>query len=227
MDEIDPISPEVLANPRTWLLIASALFLLVGLFAVPGRAWAAGGPLGIDHRLPVDNHGIWKESVEFKIRDAVVVSALAGALWEGGKTRLGKTFWQAVDAEVLGLSTTFVAKRIFQRSRPRRTADPNQWFQGCCNHLSFPSGDVTAFSAAVNPFVLEYGSQYPGVYALELLPLYSMVERMKVRAHWQTDVLGGFAVGFLAAWYERKWFKTPFTLSIMPEGIQVGLKFKF
>jgi len=27
---------------------------------------------------------------------------IAGALWEGGQTRLGKTFWQAIDSSALG-----------------------------------------------------------------------------------------------------------------------------
>ena len=42
---------------------------------------------------------------------------------------------------------------------------------------------------------LEYGHDNPAVYALELLPLYDAIARVKVQSHWQTDVLAGFALG--------------------------------
>ena len=34
-------------------------------------------------------------------------------------------------------------------------------------------------TTAVTPFVLEYGPEYPAVYALELLPLYDGIARVK------------------------------------------------
>jgi hypothetical protein len=67
---------------------------------------------------------------------------------------------------------------------------PNERFKG--GGHSFPSGDVTAISSAITPFVLEYGPEHPSVYAPELLPLYDSMARMKSQAHWQTDVLAGW-----------------------------------
>ena len=52
-------------------------------------------------------------------------------------------------------------------------------------------------TTAVTPFVLEYGAEHPAVYALELLPLYDGIARVKSQAHWQTDVLASLASGDL------------------------------
>jgi len=81
-----------------------------------------------------------------------------------------------------------VLKDVFTRARPIQRNDPNAWFQGG-SHYSFPSGEGPAVSSIVAPFVFEYGNQQPGVWALEALPLYDAIARMKVQAHWQTDVL--------------------------------------
>lgn len=120
--------------------------------------------------------------------------------WEGGETRLGKTDRQAVDATVFSVLSAGIMKRIFTRQRPSETDDPNKFFQGG-SRASFPSGEVAAMSAIVTPFVLEYRHENPGVYALELLPLYDAVARVKARGHWQSDVLVGFGVGTLAGYY--------------------------
>lgn len=189
-------------------------------------AWAAGGPLGIDHRVTYDNSGIWQRNIQLDVVRGVLAAEIAGALWEGGDSRVGKTFWQSIDASVIAGGSTFILKRVFQRPRPSQTADPNLWFQGCCNYLSFPSGEVSAVTASVTPFVLEYGPDNPWVYALEIIPAYDMVARVKTHGHWQTDVLGGYAVGFLAGWYAHQ-LKVPLVLSIMPHGIYIGLKMDF
>jgi hypothetical protein len=63
-----------------------------------------------------------------------------------------------------------VLNNTFRRLRPSQTDDPNQWFKH--GGHSFPSGEVTAISAIVTPFVLEHREDHPAVYALELLPLY-------------------------------------------------------
>src|SRR6185437_9885837 len=84
-------------------------------------------------------------------------AALAGvgALWEGGDDRLGKTFWQSVDAGVFSGVAETALKYVFSRERPSQTSDPNRWFTG--HGQSFPSGEVTTTSSLVTPFVLEYG----------------------------------------------------------------------
>ncbi len=205
------------------------LLLVVCLCCMyPAGAVAAGGPLGIDYRLSYDNSGIYKRSYQKDFMDALIAGELGGALWFGGKSRLGRTFWQAVDSSALAAGSTFVLKRIFQRTRPEqeRTADPNKWFQGCCNHLSFPSGEVAGVTSIVTPFILEYRHQHPWIWGLELLPAYDAEARMKTWGHWQTDVLAGFALGTFTGYlaHERK---TPFLLSVLPGGFMVGLHERF
>jgi undecaprenyl-diphosphatase len=199
------------------------LSLLPGLFLAP-PARAGGGPLGIDSKLSYDDSGIWRRSTQLEVLDAAMATAVVGALWEGSENRLGRTYWQSVDASLTSGAVTLAMKYIFSRKRPYQTDDPNQWFTG--NGQSFPSGEVTTMSALVNPFVLEYGGDYPAVYALELLPVYDGYARMKVQAHWQTDVLAGFGIGFAAAYFERK-LKTPLILQVLPHGLQVGIRKQF
>lgn len=184
-------------------------------------AHAAGGPLGIDHRWSYDNSGIWARNHQFQVEDAALATMLGGALWEGGQSRLGKTFWQSIDAAIIGTASSTVLKAVFTRARPIQENNPNAWFQGG-SHYSFPSGEVTFMAAAVTPFVLEYRQQYPAVYGLELLPTYIALARMKLQAHWQTDVLAGFALGTAAGWYTHS-RKTPFLLEVLPHGFEVGL----
>jgi undecaprenyl-diphosphatase len=117
-------------------------------------------------------------------------------------------------------------KRVFSRQRPDRTSDPNRWFKGGGNQ-SFPSGEVTTTSAVVTPLVLEYGREHPAVYALELLAVYDAIARMKVRAHWQSDVIAGFALGTGVGYFAHARSGTPLVLSVMPHGIYVGLKKKW
>jgi len=80
---------------------------------------------------------------------------------------------------------------------------------------------VTAVSAIVTPFVLEYGAEKPTVYALEVLPLYDAIARMKVRGHWQTDVLAGFALGTASGYYAHH-RASPFVLGYLPHAVFVG-----
>lgn len=182
----------------------------------------AGGPLGIDHRLSYDNSGIWKRSNQNALLDLMVGAEIAGGLWEGGEDRIGKTLWQAIDATAISAVSTEGMKLIFTRERPAQINDPNQWFKGGSN-ASFPSGEVSAVAAVVTPFVLEYGRDNPAVWALEALPVYDAVARMKVQAHWQTDVLAGFAVGTYAGYYAHS-RDNPIILNVLPHGFMVGIR---
>jgi membrane-associated phospholipid phosphatase len=188
-------------------------------------AFAGGGPLGIDHRLAYDDSGVWKRSNQLALEDLTIAAVIGGSLWEGGETRIGNTFWRSLDASVLGAVSSTVAKDVFTRARPSQGNDPNQWFQGS-GHYSFPSGEVTFISAAITPFVLEYRKDEPAVYALELLPLYDAIGRMKQQAHWQTDVLAGFALGTASGYYAQH-RDSPFFLGLLPGGFEVGLKTRF
>ncbi|MEO5810890.1 MAG: phosphatase PAP2 family protein, partial [Rhodanobacter sp.] len=157
-------------------------------------ALAGGGPLGIDHRLHYDNSGIWKRSNQKVLLYGGLATVAAGALAFGDDNKLGDTFWRSVDAVVVTSATTTVMKFAFQRERPSDTSDPNQFFQGMHNK-SFPSGEVGALSAAVTPFIVNYGDEHPAVYALALIPMYDAVARLKTRGHWQSDVLVSMAIG--------------------------------
>ncbi len=207
---------------RTSFLVAFLVLALTGASA----ARAASGPLGIDHRLPYDDHGIFKRQTQLDLMYLMVGTEIAGGLWLGDQSRLGHTFWQSIDASALGAVSSFTLKRVFQRSRPSQTDDPNQWGQGCCNHLSFPSGEVTAVSAMVTPFVLEYHQDHPWVWALEALPAYDAVARMKTWGHWQTDVLAGFALGTALGYYAHA-RKSPLVFSVLPDGFMVGYRAEF
>jgi len=188
-------------------------------------ALAGGGPLGIDHRVPVDDSGIWQRKYQTGLMTLMIGGEIAGAMWEGGETRIGKTFWQSIDASVLGGASAEVLKVAFSRERPSTTDNPNKFFQGNGNR-SFPSGEVTAASAIVTPFVAEYRADHPAVYALEILPAYDMVARVKVRGHWQSDVLAGFALGTGWGIYAHS-RSQPLILSALPQGFMVGLRKKF
>ncbi|MGH8128892.1 MAG: phosphatase PAP2 family protein [Gammaproteobacteria bacterium] len=202
---------------RVRSILVAVLFVLWAAVAV-----AAGGPLGIDHRLSYDNSGIWKRSNQKLLLGLMVGTEVVGGLWEGGQTRLGRTFWQSIDASAIAAVSSQALKYAFTRARPSQTDNPNLWFQGG-SHYSFPSGEVATVSAIVTPFVLEYRRDTPAVYALELLPLYDAVARVKVRGHWQSDVVASLALGTLAGYYAHL-RKSPIILSVLPHGFFVGLR---
>jgi membrane-associated phospholipid phosphatase len=185
-----------------------------------GLAHAGGGPLGIDHVVTMDDSGIWKRSTQNAVLSVVVVGDIGAALWEGGETRIGKTLWQSVDSMLISTVAANGSKLVFTRARPTQTDDPNQWFKGG-HHYSFPSGEVAAMSGIVTPFVLEYAKDNPAVWAFELLPAYDAEARVKVHAHWQSDVLAGWAIGTAAGYYAHS-RDSPWTLSVLPHGLAVG-----
>lgn len=213
------------ASVRRGLLVYRLAALLLMIFSVGFvPAYAGGGLLGIDHRLAYDDSGIWARSNQNALIDSMMGLVGIGALWEGGDDRLGKTFWQSVDAGVISGVAATALKYAFSRERPSQTANPNEWFTG--HGQSFPSGEVTTTSSLITPFVLEYGKDHPAAYALELLPIYDAIARMKTRGHWQSDVLAGYALGTASAYFLHR-SGSPLIFSIMPRGIQVGLKKQF
>lgn len=179
----------------------------------------------LDRRLHYQDNGIWQRKRQLDFEYAVILGEVGGSLWFGGQSRIGKTFWRSMDASFYTAITVQAMKYAFSRARPRQSASPDHWFQGnCCQ--SFPSGEVSFQASAVTPFIAEYHKQYPWVWALEALPAYDALARMKTHGHWQTDVLAAWAIGTawgLYAHYEPK----PLILSIMPHGILVGIHVKF
>jgi membrane-associated phospholipid phosphatase len=204
-----------------------ALCLLTGLLAsvLPATAWSAGGFLGIDARVGGEASGIWRRSNQQFLQDATPLVVVGMALWEGNDSRLGHASWQSVDSMVIGAVTSEAMKRIFSRARPTQSDDPNQWFKGS-GHQSFPSGEVMEITTAITPYVLEYGRDHPAVYALELLPLYDGIARVKSHAHWQTDVLASFALGTGIGCYSHS-RNVPISVQLLPHSVTVGWKISF
>lgn len=188
-------------------------------------AMASGGPLGIDHRLHYDNSGIWKRSNQNVLMYGTILAVGGGALAFGDNDKLGDTFWRSVDAMVVSSVGAQAMKYTFQRERPSQTDNPNRFFQG--RHAqSFPSGEVTAISAAVTPFMVAYGDDHPAIYALALLPVYDAVARVKTRGHWQSDVLVGAAIGTgVGLWAAHR--QSPLIIGWLPGGFQVGFVHHF
>jgi len=200
------------------------LFSLAAL-ASGSTAHAAGGPFGIDHRLHYDNSGIWNRNNQKALMYGSILTVGVGALALGDDSKLGDTFWRSVDSMVItGVAATGM-KYGFRRERPSQTASPNQWFKSS-SAQSFPSGEVAAISAAVTPFIVNYGQDHPAVYALALLPAYDAVARMKTRGHWQSDVLVGAALGTgIGIWSAHR--HSPLILGWLPGGFQVGFVHHF
>ena len=209
------------AAPRIGRPGRSAVLLAAALCAAP-PVLAGGGLFGLDHRVSYDNSGIWARSNQDALIAVLIAGEVGGAVWEGGEERFGRTLWQSIDASVIGGVSSEVLKFTFSRERPSATSDPNQWFKGHGNQ-SFPSGEVTLTSAVVTPLVLEYGRDHPAVWALELLPIYDGIARVKVWGHWQSDVIAGFVLGSAAGYYAHS-RSSPLVLSVMPHAVYVGLK---
>jgi len=179
----------------------------------------------LDHRVSFDASGVWNPNVYRGVVGALTVAEIGGAVWEGADTRVGKTLWQGIDSEIIAGVAATAGKYIFTRERPSTADNPCLWFRGGSNY-SFPSGEASVAAALVTPYVLEYGSEYPMTYALLLLPLYVGAGRIKNQAHWQTDVLAGWAVGGLSGWYAHS-RDVPLTIELLPHGLAVGYKRQF
>ncbi|MDB6090972.1 MAG: phosphatase family protein [Gammaproteobacteria bacterium] len=204
---------------RNWRL---CLLLLV--FASSGAA-AAGGPLGIDHEWSRDESGIWARKYQTGLELGVIAVELGGALWLGNDSELGHTMWQTVDATAISSVAALGLKRAFGRARPDQGNNPNAWFRGSCCE-SFPSGEVTLQASFVTPLIVNYARQYPWIWALELLPIYDSIARLKSHAHWQTDVIAGWALGTGIGYWSTTW-RTPLTVRILPGGLSIGLSKRF
>ncbi len=200
--------------------------LLGAALLFTSSARAGGGLLGLDHLVTLDDHGIWARNNQSLLFDAMLVGEGAIALWEGNDSRLGHTMWQSIDATMVAGVAAQGMKMAFSRSRPNQAPDPDQWFQGS-GHASFPSGEVTIISAIITPILLEYRHDHPWVYALEVLPTYDAIARVKVHGHWQSDVLAGYALGAAAGFYMHQRQNTPLVLSVLPHGFYIGFKKSF
>lgn len=199
--------------------------LLLALLSYSFPVMAGDGFLGIDHELSLDRRGIWARKYQTGLEFGVLAVEIGGSLWLGNDDELGHTLWQAVDSTAVSSLTAEVLKLSFSRARPDQGNNPNQWFKGrCCD--SFPSGEVTVQASFVTPFIVNYARDYPWVWALELLPAYDALARLKSQEHWQTDVLAGWVLG-TAAGYWATTRSTPLSVQILPRGLSVGFYKRF
>ena len=202
-----------------------ALFLALLLVGAEDCAYADGGPLGIDHAWALDQSGIWARHYQTALQFSVIAVEVGGALWLGNDDRLGHTFWQTMDSSVVAGIASQALKLTFSRARPNQGNDPDKWFQGrCCE--SFPSGEVTLQASFVTPLIVNYRNDTPWIWALELLPLYDSIARLKSQAHWQTDVLAGWALGSAVGYWSAS-RKTPVFVQVLPRGVSIGLSKRF
>jgi undecaprenyl-diphosphatase len=172
-----------------------------------------------------DESGPWNPHVYRGIVDTLSIAQIGGAVWEGAESRFGRTMWQGIDSQLISVTTTTIASRVFTRVRPAVENNPCLWFHGGSNY-SFPSSEAGFSASLVTPYILEYGHDHPATYALALLPLYVGTARVKNQAHWQTDVLAGWAIGGLSGWYSHS-RDTPILIELLPHGVAVGLHAHF
>jgi undecaprenyl-diphosphatase len=195
------------------------------MLLLPGVVCAGGGPLGIDSELNPDTRGIWARGVQTGIENGAIAVELAGALWFGNDDKLGHAFWQDIDATALSGVAAQLMKYAFSRARPDQGGNPNQWFKGSCCQ-SFPSGEVTLQAAFVTPLIINYYREDPWIWALEALPVYDAIARLKSRAHWQTDVIAGGLLGTgVGYWVTTR--NTPLSVQILPRGMTIGFSKRF
>lgn len=204
-------------RPRSSCSVAVACVMAVA--SLPAVA-------GIDHRVTPDAHGIWSRGVQNTLRYGVMVTEVGGALWLGGDDPLGHTFWETIDSSIVSSAAAEAGKRVFGRRRPSETDDPNDWFNhgSCCR--SFPSGEVALQASFVTPFIVNYAGDHPWVWALEALPAYDAIARVKSGSHWQTDVIAGWALGSAVGyWMAQR--NSPFFLQVLPHGVTAGVQMRF
>jgi undecaprenyl-diphosphatase len=194
--------------------------LLLLLTLAAGQANA-----GFDHELPLDQNGIWARSYQTGLENGVIALEVAGSLWFGNDNELGHTFWQTIDASTLSAIGAIAMKHAFSRARPEQGNNPNAWFKGS-GYQSFPSGEVTLQASFVTPFIANYAREYPWIWTLEALPVYDAFARMKSQAHWQTDVIAGWALG-TAVGYWSTTRAVPLSVQLLPGGLSVGFSKRF
>jgi undecaprenyl-diphosphatase len=204
--------------------VSSAAFA-VCLATLASSSFASCGWSRIDRQWNYDASGVWNPNAYRTLMATLAVADIGGALWEGSDSRLGKALWQGIDSAVISSVAEAAGKRIFTRARPGSGSDPCMWFKGGSNY-SFPSGEAAVAAGLVAPLVFEYAHDNPIAYSLLLLPAYVGVARIKNQAHWQSDVIAGWAVGGISGWYSHT-RDTPFSVMILPRGITVGFRKQF
>jgi len=78
----------------------------------------------------------------------------------------------------------------------------------------------------VTPLIVNFAHDHPWVWSLEALPLYIGIARLKNQAHWQSDVIAGWALGTAVGyWSTRR--EVPISVQILPRGLTIGISRSF
>jgi membrane-associated phospholipid phosphatase len=209
--------------------VARLCCILSALLPLPAVAQTipdTDGPFEIDHRLSPHQDGIFSRNTQKALYWGLAAGIGSYALVEGSESRSGLTAWRSLDAMVITAIATHAAKVTFSRTRPAQTENADNFFQHGSNR-SFPSGEVSHVAAVLTPFVLEYGTEYPWVAVTSAaLLFYDAEARMKSRAHWQSDVIAGAALGVGVGYlmHERQ---QPLLLLPLNGGVFFGLRKQF
>jgi hypothetical protein len=86
-------------------LLALVSATLAAVLSLPATGNTSCGWSVIDHTVTQDESGIWNPNVYRSTMVAAGVATLGGALWEGADSRLGKSMWQDVDAQIYSAVT--------------------------------------------------------------------------------------------------------------------------
>ncbi len=205
--------------------LCATLCFVASAIGLTGTA-QAGGLLDLDHRVALDQRGIWARSDQLLLQYGVIAVEVGGGLWLGRDDPLGETLWRSVDASATSGIAAQALKSLSGRVRPSDTSNPDLWHQGSSNQ-SFPSGEVTLQAAFVTPLIVRYGSEHPVVWALEALPAYDAIARVKSQAHWQSDVLAGWALGTGFGYWAATRGEPPLSVQVLPGGFTVGWRSRF
>jgi membrane-associated phospholipid phosphatase len=179
-------------------------------FAVVARVAAVDEPTPLDHalhRFATASYRRWFELLQLPIEVAgypgayIPVAAVAAASLRRRGVRGGNTILTAACAGWLALR---VARLLYRRVRP-----PRPRHRGPKAESSFPSGHTTGVtaSAVATAMVLAreeiLSPRSAGLLGVGV-PLVTGFNRVYVREHWATDVIGGWllgaAVGLSCVW---------------------------
>ncbi len=81
-------------------------------------AASPGARAGIDHRVTPADSGIWARKYTQALQYGVIATELGGALWLGGESEPGHTFWQTIDSTLFSAAAAQGMKWAFGRERP-------------------------------------------------------------------------------------------------------------
>jgi undecaprenyl-diphosphatase len=150
------------------------------------------------HRTPGLSGVMWALTAAGSFGAVWIVAAMATALLD---RRRAMAAWQVGLAILLAWTVSDgVLKPLVHRARPDVSLEASQLTGRPPASLSFPSGH--AASSAAGALMLS-AAWPPARAAFWLLALGISISRIYLGVHYPSDVLAGFLVGLLVAWFVR------------------------